>query len=327
MRQLLALGLLAPLVLAGCSTNSAAASPAESSNAAASANTPEPTAPAPPSSMVLPHIDGEKAYDYTRQVVSFGPRYLGSAGHAKVEQYLRSKLKGDDPVEDSFTMQTPVGPKPMRNFIAKFPGTKAGIVVVAGHYDTLYGRDDFVGANDGGASTGILLAIADQLRSQMRGKKLDGYSVWLVWLDAEEAIKQWSDTDSIYGARHLADKWKNDGTAPQIKAFILEDMIGDKDLGTEDEGNSSPELRKIVYQAATQLGVQSHFFVRQNAMEDDHLAFKKVGIPVVDLIDYNYGYNNSYWHTADDTMDKISPQSLQMVGDVTLLTIRLLAQR
>lgn len=273
------------------------------------------------SAMMLPRVDGQQALKYTAEVVAFGPRYLGSPGHAKTEQYIKEKLKGDDLEVDAFTMRTPEGPKTMRNYIAKYPGTKEGIVVVAGHYDTLYGRKDFVGANDGGSSTGLLLALADHLR----GKKLNGYSVWLVWLDGEEAIKEWSDTDSLYGSRHLATKWKADETAKRVKAFILEDMNGGKNLRIEDDKNSSAALRKMVYEAAQSYGTQSHFFGRPNEVGDDHVPFAKLGIPTVDLIDFSS--QGTYWHTPQDTMDKLSAESLQMVGDATLETIQLLGVR
>jgi len=194
----------------------------------------------PPDSAPPAHLDGAKALDYARQVVNFGPRYLNSPGHKKTEQFLRARLKGDEVEEDAFTTSTPAGNLPMVNFIAKFPGSQNGIVVLAGHYDTLYGRNDFVGANDAASDTGLLLEIADYLRAQ---KKRPGYSIWLVWLDGEEAIKQWSDTDSVYGARHLAAKWQQDGTAKNIKGFLLADMIGDKDLDVLRDQNSTPWLR------------------------------------------------------------------------------------
>jgi glutaminyl-peptide cyclotransferase len=270
-------------------------------------------------------FDGQKAFDYTRQVVAFGPRYLDSPGHAKLEQLLKTKLKPDNLEVDEFTAQTPLGPKVMRNYIAKYPGTKDGVIVIAGHYDTLFGRNDFVGANDAGSSTGLPLALCDYYRAHTQGgNKLDGFSVWIVFLDGEEAVKEWTDADSIYGSKHLASKWKQDGTAKQVKAFILADMVGDRDLALEEDSNSSVGLRKIVYQAAEQRGTQSHFFRRQNTVGDDHTAFSAIGIPVVDLIDFDYGYNNAFWHTAQDTMDKLSPQSFQIVGDVIVGTVHII---
>ena len=293
-----------------------------STSAAASESAPKPAAASAPAAASLPHADGQRALQYTREVVAFGPRYVGSPGHAQIEAYLRQELKGDNLQEDTFTASTPAGSLRMTNFIAKFPGKKDGLIVVTGHYDTLYRRKDFVGANDGGSSTGLLLELARQLR----GKKLDGYSVWLVWFDGEEAIRQWSPTDSIYGSRHLAATWAKDGTLKKIQAFLLLDMIGDADLNVERESNSTPWLEDVVHKAAADLGYQSHFFGRQNELEDDHLPFARAGVPVADLIDFNYGPNNSYWHTAQDTVDKLSPQSLEIVGSVVLRTIHLLSQ-
>lgn len=298
-----------------------AAQTASAKPAAMAETTPANLEALPPDTTPTPHIDAAKALDYARQVVNFGPRYINSPGHKKTEQFLRARLKGDDVEEDAFTTSTPAGNLPMVNFIAKFPGTQDGIVVLAGHYDTLYGRNDFVGANDAASDTGLLLAIADYLRAQ---KNRPGYSIWLVWLDGEEAIRQWSDTDSVYGARHLAEKWQKEGTVKNIKAFLLADMIGDKDLDIDRDQNSTPWLEDLVGQAATRLGYQSHFFQRLNAVEDDHLPFARIGVPVADLIDFSYGYNNVFWHSPQDTLDKLSPQSLGIVGDVMLETARLL---
>jgi Zn-dependent M28 family amino/carboxypeptidase len=256
---------------------------------------------------------------YTKEVVAFGARPIGSANHKKLEDYILAHLKGDQVEDDSFTADTVAGKFPVRNIIAKFPGTKDGIIVIAGHYDTVYTLRNtaFVGANDGGASTAILLEIANQLR----GTKRNGYSVWLVWTDAEEAVKQWSATDSVYGSRHLAAKWQQDGTIRKIRGFLLADMIGDADLNIERESNSTPWLEDLVYEAATRLGYQSHFFARTLEVEDDHLPFVKLGVPCADIIDLDYGYGNVFHHSVQDTMDKLSPKSMQIAGDVILQTV------
>lgn len=260
---------------------------------------------------------------YVKEVVAFGSRPPGSTAHLKLENYILSKLKGVDVEQDRFTAQTPVGKFPMNNIIAKFPGKRDGIIVVAGHYDTLYNQPKFVGANDAGSSTAILLALADQLR----GKQLDGYSVWLLWTDGEEAFVHWTATDSVYGSRHLAQRWQQDGTAKKVKAFILVDMVGDSDLDILKELNSTPWLSDLVYRAASDLGYQSHFYQFQNAIDDDHMPFAHAGIPVVDLIDFTYGYNNVFWHSPEDTVDKLSPGSLAITADVVLETLRLVNQR
>lgn len=269
---------------------------------------------------------------YVKEIVKFGPRPVGSANHKKIEEYILSRLKGDDVENDIFTADTPVGKFPVHNIIAKFPGNKDGIIVVASHYDTNYPlkNTSYVGANDGASSSGLLLELANQLRGRTR----DGYSVWLVWDDAEEAMKPDGsagqpfempfEDDSLYGITHVAERWQADGTLKKIKAFLLTDMIGDSDLNIDHDTASTPWLENVVYEAATRLGYQSHFFSRTVGMEDDHIPFIKRGVPGADLIDFDYGYNNVFWHTPQDTVDKLSSKSLEITGSVVLETIRIL---
>jgi glutaminyl-peptide cyclotransferase len=317
--------LLTAAILAGCSQKDIVAADSNRDSAIPHQAT-SPGALAPDTGS-LPQFNGTAAMQYVRRVVAFGPRWVGSPGHTKTENFLRTQLKGDNVEEDSFTAQTPAGPKTMRNFIAKYPGTKDGIVIVAGHYDTLYNRPDFVGANDAGSSTGLPLQLAKDLRAELKSGKRQGYSVWVVWLDGEEAIIKWSDTDSVYGSRHLAEKWQGDGTLKRIRAFLLVDMVGDADLNIERDANSAPWLEDMIQQAAVRYGYQSHFFARESGMEDDHVPFKKRNVPVADLIDFDYGYDNAFWHTKEDTVDKLSPKSLEIVGSVVEQTIRMLDQK
>jgi Zn-dependent M28 family amino/carboxypeptidase len=305
-------------------SNSGLASAAASEATPVASTTSAPVAPAP-DTPDAPRINPARAMQYTKEVTAFGTRPIGSANHKKLEDYIVAHLKGGQVEDDTFIADTVEGKFPVRNIIAKYPGNKDGTIVIAGHYDTVYSlrNTKFVGANDGGSSTAILLEIANQLR----GKKRDGYSVWLLWTDAEEAVRQWSDTDSLYGTKHLAAKWQQDGTIKKIKAFLLADMIGDADLNIERETNSTPWLEDLVYQAATKLGYQSHFYARSLEIEDDHLPFVKLGVPCADIIDLDYGYNNVFHHSVEDTMDKLSPKSLQIAGDVILQTVWMLDAR
>jgi Zn-dependent M28 family amino/carboxypeptidase len=276
------------------------------------------------------HFNGAKALEYARQFVAIGPRWPTSQNHLKAEEFLRNQFRHDQLEEDTFTASTPIGPVGMRNFIVRFPGKKDGVIVLATHYETNYWLKNinFVGANDGGATTGLLMAIGDQLRAQTAGgKKLDGYSVWLLFDDGEEAIKEWTDSDSLYGTRHLAAKWARDGTLSRVKAFILADMIGDKDLDIQRESQSTAWLVDLVRQAAKKFGYERYFFKKEMSVGDDHLPFLQRGVPSIDIIDLDYGPNNSYHHTDKDTMDKISARSLTIDGDVFMETIRLIGQR
>ena len=218
----------------------------------------------------------------------------------------------------------------MRNFIVRYPGKKDGVIVLASHYETNYPLKDidFVGANDGASTTALLIELGKYLRAHPP----EGYSVWLVFDDGEEAIRSWSASDSLYGTRHLAAKWSQNGTLAKIKAFIVADMIGDKDLNIDRETNSSPALEDLLLQAARNTGHSAYVFKNSNQVEDDHLPFKQRGVPVLDIIDIDYGPHTNetpdgYHHTAQDTIDKISAKSLQIDGDLILEVIRLINQR
>jgi len=296
------------------------------------ADTTGPALNLPPDAGPPPAFDGDRAMQYVKDIVKLGPRPVGSANHKKVEEYIHSRLRGDQFEDDNFTADTPEGKFPVHNIIAKFPGSKDGVIVIASHYDTNYPlrNTSYIGANDGASSSALLLEIADQLR----GKPRDGYSVWLVWDDAEEAMKPDGSgglpnempfmDDSLYGINHIAETWQADGTLKKIKAFLLADMIGDSDLNIDRDLNSTPWLENVVGEAAKRLGYQSHFFAHNNEVSDDHIPFMKRGVACADLIDFTYGYNNVFWHTTQDTVDKLSPQSLQIVGSVILETIRIL---
>jgi glutaminyl-peptide cyclotransferase len=321
---LCALSLTACLIAGSCTQDKAANPPESASDSSSSASTVSAALPdssgAPESA---PSFDAARAMKYTKEIVAFGPRPLGSVNHKKVEDYLLAHLKGDDVEQDSFTIETTEGKFPVNNIIAKFPGTRDGIIVIASHYDTNWPLKNinYVGANDGASSSALLLEFANQLR----GKKLQGYSVWLLWDDAEESMRlPWYDPEALYGVRHLADKWQADGTLKKIKAFLLEDMVGDADLNIDRDTNSTAWLEDLIYQAATRLGTQSHFFERSGAISDDHIPFMQRAVPSADLIDFEYGYNNVFWHTSEDTVDKLSPNSLEIVGTTTLETVRML---
>ncbi len=276
----------------------------------------------------LPQFNGARALEYAREFVACGPRYNGAPGHVCAEAFLKKQFAHDNLEVDQFTASTPAGPQQMRNYIVRFPGKKDGVIVVATHYETNYWLRDtpFIGANDGAATTGLLIEMANHLR----GKTLDGYSVWLLFDDGEESVgKQWTASDSLYGTRHLAAKWQTDGTLKRIKAFLLADMIGDRDLDVMRDGNSTPWLLDLVEEAAKKYGYQSHFFKTSSSEEDDHLPFVMRHVPSADIIDADYGphdmmHPDGWHHTPEDTLDKISAKSLTISGVVFLETIRLL---
>jgi Zn-dependent M28 family amino/carboxypeptidase len=259
-------------------------------------------------------FSGERALDYTRKAVALGPRPPGSPALKQLQTMILAQIKahGATATTDDFTAATPKGSIAMHNIIARFPGKSGKAIVISGHYDTKL-MPGFVGANDGGSSTGFLLAMLDALQGAPRQD-----DVWLVWLDGEEAFENWTDTDSLYGSRHLAQKWLSDGTSVKVKALINIDMIGDKNLDLVYDMNSTAALRELVWQTAQRLGFQNNFPGKPMEMGDDHQPFIRAGIKALDIIDFNYGPNNSFWHNDKDTMDKLSANSFRIIGRVIM---------
>jgi len=260
--------------------------------------------------------------EYVRTQVAFGPRPPGSPELEKCRGFIKQQLTGfgysiDD---DAFLAQTPYGPITMHNLIAHKGTGERGVIALASHYDTkLMEGMNFVGANDGGSSTGLLLELARVLAD-----KKDTLDYWFLFLDGEEAFVDWSTFDSTYGSRHLAQRWKNQGMVPKVRALILLDMIGDKDLHIWYETNSTKRLMDLVWETAKRIGLNSILSQTREPVGDDHIPFLDIGIPCVDIIDLNYGPQNSYHHTPADTLDKISPQSMEKVGRLVLATLSVL---
>jgi len=274
------------------------------------------------SGLTASEFSGTRALEWTAKAVALGPRPAGSAANAKLQAMIRDELKanGWQISEDAFTANTPAGPVIMRNIIGKLPGKSGRSIVFSGHFDTKpMAGIKFVGANDGGSSTGWLLEAARVLPRLPRKDDL-----MLVFFDGEEAFGTWSDTNGIYGSRHLAETWNKDGTLVRIKALFNVDMIGDRDLRIIDELSSSTQLRGMVRKAARDLGYATQFSGAGQPIEDDHMPFVRRGVNAIDLIDFDYGPNHAWWHTAEDTMDKLSAKSLQAVGDVLLEVFKFL---
>lgn len=275
-------------------------------------------------------FDSKQAYAYTALVAGFGERWPGSPGHKKTEDLIRSVVQKDGGTieTDNFTATTPRGPIAVHNLIGKFNVSndpKQPIFILAGHYDTLF-QPGFIGANDGASSTAILLSFADALAHQKTKMQ-----IWLLWTDLEEAVKDFNDNDGLYGSKHLAQKLKSNGTVPRIRGFFLLDMIGDKNLGVDKETQSSQELQDVIAKAAGQLGYSKYFFQYEMGITDDHKSFLDVGVPAVDVVDAEFGRMGpqfdgmgEFHHANTDTMDKVSAQSLEIVGRTILLTIEMI---
>lgn len=264
-------------------------------------------------------FDSSRAYQHLCQIVSFGPRPAGSPALEATRRYFRQQFEaiGVQVAEQTFEASTPIGPVKMTNLIARIPGARPERIVFAGHYETKVFREfTFVGANDGGSSAAFLLELARVLKGRKNPLTME-----ILFLDGEEAFGEWRGTDHTYGSRHYVQAAKRAGTLKQIRALVLVDMIGARDLILDREENSTPWLVDAVWQSAKKLGVQEHFPEASTAIEDDHLPFLAAGVQAVDIIDLNHFAQAGWWHTREDTLDKISARSLQMVGDVLLAAL------
>ena len=267
-------------------------------------------------------LSGEKAMEHVRTQVAFGPRPAGSDALDKTRQYLIKQLEGYgyQIEQDAFDAATPYGPKGMVNLVAHKGFGAGNIIAFASHYDTKYFESfRFVGANDGGSSTGLLLELARVL-----GSRKTDFDYWFVFLDGEEAFVEWSPFDGTYGSRHLAKRWKSEGTTAKVKCLILLDMIGVKKLDIQKESNSTPWLMDTAWSTAIEQGMQDILTKGPPAdIQDDHLPFLDVGIPSIDIISWNY----DPWHTEGDTLDKLSSLSIEKVGKLVLFALPKIEKR
>jgi glutaminyl-peptide cyclotransferase len=258
-----------------------------------------------------PQFDGAAALKHVERLVAIGPRVAGTPGGARAREYLVGELKKIAGVQvqvRTFDADTPHGRLSMANVVAILPGQRPDVVMVAGHYDTKFFKQfQFVGANDGGSSAALLVELARGLAARPRG-----YTYWLVWFDGEEARETWTERDSLYGSRRLAAELAKDKRLP--RAMILVDMIGDRDLAIRREAHSAVWLTQIIWDAAARLGHGRHFLRETIPVEDDHVPFLRAGVPSTVLIDFDF----PPWHTAGDTLDKVSAESLAVVGQVLL---------
>jgi glutaminyl-peptide cyclotransferase len=259
-------------------------------------------------------ISGEKAFAHVQRLVDFGPRPSGSKAIEKSRHYIEGQLRrsGWQVKRQAFTDDTPRGKVQFVNLIAQFPGQGNGApsFLLCSHYDTkTFDAIKFVGANDAGSSTGLLLELARVIGQHPNlAAKIE-----LVFFDGEEAYDHFSETDGLYGSRYFARQLQG-SSAKQFRGGILFDMVGDRSLDVTLPADSPPEIARDIFAAAEALKLRSYFTYLDREMIDDHSPLNAVGIPTIDVIDFDY----SWWHTAGDTMDKISPKSLQIVGSVAL---------
>ena len=304
--------------LAGCKASPPyTATPTVETHSVSAAPSPADDAPPPEKTG---GFDGQRAFAQVAKQVAFGPRPSGSPAIGQLQDYLQSELAsyGCKVDADAFSAETPVGRLPMKNIVAKIPGDKPGIIMLATHYDTKL-LPNFVGADDAGSSTGVMLELA-RLLCRNHGT----YQVWITFFDGEEAMKEWSETDSRYGSRQMAAKLAMSGDLLKIKAFLLADIVGTRTPHFKRESDSTKWLVDLVWSVAKNLGYGNIFLNEATPISDDHDSFLKRHVPAADVIDLQNwpGGDVYYWHTPDDTLDKISAKSLAITGHVFLESVK-----
>jgi glutaminyl-peptide cyclotransferase len=264
----------------------------------------------------LPRFDAGRAWEHLRQLVAIGPRPSGSPAIEQTRKYIKDQLAtiGLTAVEQTWEDQTPIDKVKMVNLVVTIPGARKDRIVFAGHYDTKLYRDfRFVGASDGGSSAAFLIELARVLKNRRNPMTIE-----LLFLDGEEArMPEWHGTDNTYGSRHYVELAKRDGSLATLKALLLIDMIGDRDLDIRRDTNSTGWLTDVIWAAARHQNLDDYFIDDSTRIEDDHLPFLAAGVPSVDIIDLDY----DQWHTAKDALDAVSARSLQVVGDVVLAAL------
>lgn len=272
-----------------------------------------------PSPYEVARFNGTNALDEVRGFLAGGARVAGTPGAHQAADYLQRRLTalGISAERQSFQEATPSGSNLFVNVLATLPGTKPGLIILAAHYDTKAGIESFSGANDSGSGVGVLLALAPILKDGAHRAP----TLQLAFLDGEECRVDYGPQDGLHGSRHLAADLAETGRSRQVWAFILLDMIGDRNLSVTIPRNGTPSLMARVFKAASDEGVRSKFSLFGGTILDDHQPFLERGMAAIDLIDFEYGSApglNDYWHTSADTLEKLGADSLGIVGRVVL---------
>ena len=263
---------------------------------------------------VWEEFSGEKALAHVQRLVDFGPRPPGSEAIEKARDYIENQLRlsGWQVTRQVFMDDTPRGKVRFVNLIARFPAKESAApsFLLCSHYDTkIFDSFRFVGANDGGSSAGLLLELSRVLGQQPNlATKIE-----LVFFDGEETYEQFSERDGLYGSRYFSRQLGSSG-AKQFRGGILFDMVGDRSLTITFPPDSPAEMARDIFASAEALKLRGHFTYLDRELIDDHAPLNAIGIPVIDVIDFDF----SWWHTAEDTMDKLSSQSLHVLGSVAL---------
>lgn len=270
-------------------------------------------------------FNAAKALAETEALSAITPRPSGSPGAQKAAEHLLARLRaaGIEAALDEFEEDTPAGKIIFRNVLGVLPGRDKARhpaqewLIIGAHYDTKAGiAGNFQGANDSGSGAGVVLELARVLKAAPRPA-----NIILAFFDGEECQQHYAGNDGLHGSRRLAEQLTRAGRAKAVRAVIILDMVGDRDLTITIPRNSAAALIVALFQAAEAEGTRGYFSLAAREMLDDHQPFMAAGMPAIDIIDYEYGSapgQNDYWHTPADTMDKLSAQSLAIIGRTVL---------
>ena len=310
--------LILPLLFIGCPGNDRPNNP----RVGVSEKPPESTPAIPPAAAAF---NGDRAMEHVKKQVEIGPRIPGSPELAKTREYLIEQLKsyGMAVTTDEFSASTPLGEKKMVNVTAEIPGESNEVIIISSHYDSKYYKNmRFVGANDPGSSVGTLLELGRVLAASQQKPKM---TYWLVFFDGEESFCEgWDECskpgapDNTYGSRQYVSQLRKNNELARVRAMILLDLMGHKDLQLGRDTMSTRWLQDIIWRTGKEMGHGKYFVDRPEGVgADDHEPFLRAGIPAVDIIHIGY----LFWHRAEDTLDKVSPQSMKIVGETVIASL------
>ncbi|MDD5728044.1 MAG: M28 family metallopeptidase [Victivallales bacterium] len=272
-----------------------------------------------PEPVKVPEFDRENALALVKKLVAFGPRSSGTAANLRQAEFIAAAAKkyGAEVVRQEFDRFTELGKLKFCNIEATIPGERGNFVIIGCHFDTkkLPAGIEFEGANDGASGVAVSL---EMIRTISASGTKPAYTLKFLFFDGEECISAYSRNDGLFGSGYYARKLQQDGLIKKCRAVIILDMVGDRDLKITIPADSDKQLRAMLLAAAARTGNAEYFTDFHSAVLDDHTPFQKLGIPAINIIDFEFGPGNSFWHTSEDNMNNLSPASLKITGQTVL---------
>jgi glutaminyl-peptide cyclotransferase len=267
----------------------------------------------------IPDFDEQNAMCLVKKLTSFGPRNSGTLANLQQAEFIAKTVENYGAITScqKFKAMTPEGFLQFVNIEAVISGEREDFIIIGSHFDSkkLPAEIKFEGANDGASSTATLMEL---IRSIKKSGLQPEYTLRFVFFDGEECFNNYAVNDGLFGSKHYANKLKADNLISLCQAVIILDMVGDKDLKITLPIDSDRGLCKMLFTSAKRTANEKYFDYLETPLLDDHVPFQKMGIPVIDIIDFEFGPGNSFWHSSEDSIKNISAKSLKIVGQTTL---------